>query len=604
MKDNMNDVIYNEMVLTPGFELEFAVGTTYSLNVEAFFAITMVFAGLGEANESDYKSPLRFLEGLRQANRKMAVFCNRGGLQLPRNHERSSLCAMLDKSVFEVPDGRKGKELANFHPKIWVIKERSLDNPEVQQIKLLVMSCNLTKSTDLDVAVSMTAEIKKKVPVGLQKKHEPLKIMLEELANRADENKKKEIKKLAKEIDRLGAFELGPQFEDYDFFPLWFGKNLNEKFNKKSIIEDTISGQKMIIVSPFIDKGMLEKLNDYNFSDEKILITRKESLTRDIWNLYDDDKIWVPSQIKDDNGLLFNLHAKMYFSQESRAETSLWVGSANATQSGFHRNTEFLLRLKYKSANELCQNFKKMFCDGKRFHPQNDFEDIELIGEDERIELEKEVRRFLNTNELSAQVVQEKGETYKIVITAERPIGIDGIVWISPFQMPKNKQKFAGQRCELKATKMVDLSEFYVLSVKSSDGKDEIEMVIKIPTNGIPEERDNTIVRTLIPNKETFLEYVNMMLTDEPYELSAWKQCSGEVSNKSKNHVDYHYNPMSIYESMLKIAATKPEQIKKVKEFVEDLSKDEKIVPLDFTKMMNVFDEALIAQNRTVKKKN
>ena len=30
----MNDLIYNEIVATPGYELEFAVGTTYSLDAE------------------------------------------------------------------------------------------------------------------------------------------------------------------------------------------------------------------------------------------------------------------------------------------------------------------------------------------------------------------------------------------------------------------------------------------------------------------------------------------------------------------------------------------------------------------------------------------
>lgn len=35
----MNDVIYNEIVATPGYELEFAVGTTYSLDVDALSLI-------------------------------------------------------------------------------------------------------------------------------------------------------------------------------------------------------------------------------------------------------------------------------------------------------------------------------------------------------------------------------------------------------------------------------------------------------------------------------------------------------------------------------------------------------------------------------------
>ena len=120
----MNDLVYNEIVATPGYELEFAVGTTYSLDAEAFLAVALSFARLGDVTDADFQSPFRLLEGLRQANNRVAIFCNRGGLQPPMR--TNPLYAMLDKSVFEVADERKGKELANFHPKIWVIKERSL----------------------------------------------------------------------------------------------------------------------------------------------------------------------------------------------------------------------------------------------------------------------------------------------------------------------------------------------------------------------------------------------------------------------------------------------------------------------------------------------
>ena len=137
----MNDLIYNELVATPGYEIEFAVGTTYSMDAEAFLAVAMSMAHLGEANEME--SPVRLLEGIRQANRRVAIFINRGGLQPPVR--KNPLYAMLDKSVFEVADERRGKELANFHPKLWIIREHSLDNASRRQIKLIVLSRNLTK---------------------------------------------------------------------------------------------------------------------------------------------------------------------------------------------------------------------------------------------------------------------------------------------------------------------------------------------------------------------------------------------------------------------------------------------------------------------------
>lgn len=172
----MNDLVYNEIVATPGYELEFAVGTTYSLDAEAYLAIALSFARLGDATDADFQSPLRLLEGLRQANKRVAIFCNRGGLQPPVR--TNPLYAMLDKSVFEVADESKGKELANFHPKIWVIKEHSLDDRSKRQIKLIVMSRNLTKDSSLDIAVTMTAPLGIRTNAELRRKHQPLKDLL------------------------------------------------------------------------------------------------------------------------------------------------------------------------------------------------------------------------------------------------------------------------------------------------------------------------------------------------------------------------------------------------------------------------------------------
>ena len=57
----MNDLIYNELVATPGYELDFAVGTTYSLDAEAYLAVALSFARLGEAGPEDFNYPLRLL---------------------------------------------------------------------------------------------------------------------------------------------------------------------------------------------------------------------------------------------------------------------------------------------------------------------------------------------------------------------------------------------------------------------------------------------------------------------------------------------------------------------------------------------------------------
>ena len=206
----MNDVIYNEIVATPGYELEFAVGTTYSLDVDAFMAIALSFARLGEFTDADFQTPLRLLEGVRKANDRIALFCNRGGMTPPVR--KNSLSAMLDKSVFEVANDAWGHELANFHPKIWIIKERSIEHPEQRQIKLIVLSRNLTKDTSLDVVATLTAPMKGSTQ-KLRRKHAPSKDLLMRLADKAGAKGKK-VRRLANDIDTLGEFELHNPHKD------------------------------------------------------------------------------------------------------------------------------------------------------------------------------------------------------------------------------------------------------------------------------------------------------------------------------------------------------------------------------------------------------
>lgn len=414
----MNDLVYNEIVATPGYELEFAVGTTYSLDAEAFLAIALSFARLGDVTDADFQSPFRLLEGLRQANSKVAIFCNRGGLQPPVR--MNPLYAMLDKSVFEVADERKGNELANFHPKVWVIKERSLDNQDKRQVKLIVMSRNLTKDTSLDCAVSMTAPLGVRTNADLRRRHQPLKDLLLILAEKAVADKRKKIRKLSNEIDTMGAFELEPPYESYEFLPIHFGENLNSEID----FETELPGERMAVVSPFIDATTLTWLNNFRPKQEKILITRMDSLSPEIMDLYSGEnrEVWVMTQVAEQNDIQsMNLHAKMYFSWGPKTGgIHLWLGSANATHSGFYRNSEFLLKLTLKRGRGQFEDFKSEFCDDKKQMCESitSLPELEPTHEDHTLAIN--VRKgLINRNNLSAEIVECDGE-YNVIVSAKK----------------------------------------------------------------------------------------------------------------------------------------------------------------------------------------
>lgn len=587
----MNDLVYNEIVATPGYELEFAVGTTYSLDAEAFLAIALSFARLGDVTDADFQSPFRLLEGLRQANSKVALFCNRGGLQPPVR--MNPLYAMLDKSVFEVADERKGNELANFHPKVWVIKERSLDNPNKRQVKLIVMSRNLTKDTSLDCAVSMTAPLGVRTNAELRRKHQPLKDLLMILAEKAVADKRKKIRKLANEIDSMGAFELEPPYEDYEFLPIHFGDNLNSEID----FEIELPGERMAVISPFIDVTTLTWLNNFRQKQEKVLITRMDSLSPEIMELYSGEnrEVWVMSQIAEQNDIQpMNLHAKMYFSWGPKTGgIHLWLGSANATHSGFYRNSEFLLKLTLKRGRGQFEDFKSEFCDEKKQMCERITSLPEVETEKENNSLAISVRKnLISRNNLTAQVVNT-GDDYIITIYAKRIKEIRGKITLAPIQEQWNEAELTSelQRCRIKVTTRSHLSEFYILKVEPFDEDvSPVKIALKINTTGIPEDRDDHIFRSLIDTRDKFLNYVEMMITDRPQELASLMISDAEswasMANSQSNH-----RCNSLYESLLRIAATNPERLDDVNDLVNRL--DVKIIPESFAQMCAKFKQSI-----------
>lgn len=587
----MNDLVYNEIVATPGYELEFAVGTTYSLDAEAYLAIALSFARLGDATDADFQSPLRLLEGLRQANKRVAIFCNRGGLQPPVR--TNPLYAMLDKSVFEVADESKGKELANFHPKIWVIKEHSLDDRSKRQIKLIVMSRNLTKDSSLDIAVTMTAPLGIRTNAELRRKHQPLKDLLFILADKANAYKRKKIKQLANELDTMGSLKLAHPYEDYEFLPIHFGENLNPAINLRQVLP----GERMAVVSPFIDAETLVWLNDYRRTQEKLLITRLDSLTPEIMELYSGGnmEVWVMSQIAEQNDIQpMNLHAKMYFSWGIKGGgINLWLGSANATHSGFYRNSEFMVKLKLKRGRNQFEDFKAEFCDEKKQMCERitSLPDIETVKEDNSLAISVR-KNLISRNNLTAQVVST-GDDYIITVNAKRIKDIHGKITLAPIQEPWNEVELTPelQQCRVKVTTRSHLSEFYILKVVPFDEDiTPVKIVIKINTTGISEDRDDHIFRSLIDTRDKFLNYVEMMITDRPQELaSLMLQTDDTISMGSNAMVTHRGN--TLYESLLRIAATNPDRLEDIEDLVNRL--DTKVVPDSFRQMSEMFKRSI-----------
>ncbi|MDE6668928.1 MAG: hypothetical protein K2K26_04485, partial [Muribaculaceae bacterium] len=263
----LQEHLYGDLLApTQGYSTDFALGMTYCLSFEAMLNAYLAFGMLGEMDDNVIQSPHPLLEAITRSSEKVVVFCNKGGIIVPPTIRK--IYSLMERNIFEVFDKQNNK--ANFHPKLWLIREINNDNKKDVLLKLIVTSRNLAYTDTIDCIVSLIGKVGSASVKN--KKHYPLVAFIKSVVKESNigEAQKKSVLKLATDLERVEKFDVEAPFEDYDFYPYLF----NYDFGLQQV-EEYLVGTESIIISPFLDKKMLSKLNPedrYN----RILITRKE----------------------------------------------------------------------------------------------------------------------------------------------------------------------------------------------------------------------------------------------------------------------------------------------------------------------------------------
>ena len=554
----------------------------------------MAFGMLGEFDETIRQSPAYLLESIRRGSDRFILFCNKGGIQVPQNSQ--TIYSLFESSIQEVVDN--DKMTANFHPKMWVISE--INDKDEEQIRLLILSRNLTYSDDIDVIVSMRGRL---LPEGRRSKnarrHQPLQWFLTNLADQLPAgDKKQQVLRMADDILRIERFDMDEPFIDdaYDFFPVWFGHQAPDTPSLKDILARS---ERLMIVSPFVDTAMLQLLAARRIKDSyKVLVTRSENISQEVLDTFDE--VYAVNDTMLDNTVTpVNLHAKLYLTQcwtGDRRGHFLYLGSANATNNAFHRNTEMTVAFQFRQTR------------GERFFAMRD----EILGNENRyvriteptaIDTTEQRQRELGLEHAlkyamraikSATITPGKTDelydislatTQKYIQQAKRELKrelTDFGITLRPLQcdqtIPWDK--------EMRLTDIyrLHLSEFYVLEIR--DGELSKRALCKVPTNGMPAMRDNWIYQSVVDTREKFMNYVALMLSDDPVEMLSMQDFLTS-ENGGSSSAQQAQNYPQIYEQLLRVAYSSPRMLRDVNELVNRLGAN--VVPQDFAQMLEKF---------------
>ena len=627
-----NRLIYGDLLAPPpGYNLGMAVCTTYSLDLETLIA-SLVAIGLNEATDTELlRNPVNTLHAIERVSKKIVVFCEAGQTRIPT--VSSPLHLLLEKMIVPIalPESYIKGQYPSFHPKTWVIQYVSKNQKPIY--RFLVMSRNLTFDRSWDVSVALEG---KKEPGGKTKVRPLLDFLgfLRDTISSQDPDRWQKRGIVDNMYDALqevrfrsGEDVRGFKDDSFEILPLGIYDEPNAKVYDKDPLFDMFNDtpghgiHDMVIISPFISKGAIKKLDaDSKWltkSSRRVLITRREELSKLKGALHNTDVYVMQDAIVNGENELSedgetiqpkkqDIHAKLYLSVKD-SQVNLCLGSMNASEKGLGvkatdkpgllkdskeavvANVEMMLRLSTSPyyLNKLSL-LKDLMGEDDKSNPficvDPDTEKDEG-KEDKENPNEKTFKRVCRLR-LKGEVIPS-GDNYDITLTCSGG-AIPSGVKITPLRAKKLSRDL-DKTVSFPNLRLLDLSEFYTVTIGEGDNK--VQGLILVPTKGIPEDREKGIITDIISDQKKFAEYVAISLGESPEQFMI-DVLDSEDKKKGEKGSGVSPSLTALYERMLRVACDEPERLKDIQRLVR-LIDDEKIVTPEFKDMYRTFMSAL-----------
>ena len=595
-------VAFDQLRPPAGYELDFALLTTYTLDLEALLALPLSLVARSDNGLEELLSdPLLLIEALRRARERIHVFVDRAGIAIPRT--RRELYALLEPSVHPVRAPGGGA----FHPKVWVLRFMSGNGAPL--IRIAVLSRNLTFDRSWDIALATESSPRpKKQCAGSHSLAEFVHRLPELCAEPPNPTVRNKIRALAKEVSRTRFPAPEGFFDDPVEFHV-YGMNKRRVPGKPSQL--TSNGVDILAVAPFIGRTALDTVARMG-TGEKILVSTREQLDK-----LPDDALTGWSQIftlsdatldeskDEDDGRSHGLHAK-FIGVEHGWNVTWFMGSANLTQSAISgRNVEVMAALSARKGRHDgnsgygIQRFLKsgfeMLCEP--YQPgKPEAESPEIEEALKRLETAREA--LLNADLKGVCFPSGENWTLRLEGFVDLP-NTDVEIRVWPISLTE-KQALPLQFPLTWTIPIQWLTRLvaFRLHVPVS-GVDDIGMTMSLPVDGIPDDRMHHVLRSLIGDSERFMAFIRALLggldgmvewargSDASGGVTPWESVSGEEP---------------LLEGLVRSASRDPGRLEPVRRLIKEFRKTDegrRIVPDDFLALWNAVEDALHEDGRS-----
>ncbi len=597
--NHYNNNLFFKDVLAPtdGYEVVYAVGTTYSISMTTFITIPMMLGTSGDielGDVNDETSAMVIMDSIMRASNKFCVFVNTGGIHYDNklNKLGKQLFGLMDNCVFEVNLNKTGKTTFNFHPKVWIIQERNTQGKE--RIKIVVMSKNLTADPNLDIVCELKGEVtfNQELPQNSNSKHKPLVDFLEYLCRYAKADAKAKIRNLEQSIAKVSRFDMSDyhdSFIDYHFLPIGIGA---EYQGKNALSEIVGKRQECMLVSPFLDKSIITEFIK-NKTGYKRLVTRTDSLlniTKEDFDKFND--VYVIKEAATDEGnevnLAMDIHAKIYLVNPSVSSFAhkLFLGSANATKNAFHNNVEFMIGLTLNSASRQFAAIQQQLLsiDSKGIPTKESiFEKAYYpIGIEKKMvddSGKQTLRQAIVNLSKTKGVVEYDGEQkqYSIVLNNIKPMEN---VWISPLMRPDLKTLIS-ENIVFSGMTLEQMCSFFVIEANNA-GLDEngevatVNTIVKLDLRKMPKDvdRKHSVFHHFIDTLDKIFNYLTFLASDNKQDvLDAIYRHTHQKDSQKKSSSFIAIG--GLFEKLMKSSSTIPDDIvKDMRKVLTDANKE------------------------------
>lgn len=571
-----------------GFRLDYAVATTFTLDLNSALMIPLALAGAAAAAVTD---PISIMESLRSAADRLDLFCQAGALVLPVR--ASDLVALLEPVVHEVRRPRPGYL---FHPKVWAL--RYIDPSDAEAYRVLVLSRNLTGDRSWDVVLRLDGD----ATGSPRKSNRPLADFIAALPGLSRDSlpasRRNAIEELADDLRRV-EWEPLDDVREIVFHPIGMPGR------KKLDVDALFGGYRRLVVSPFVTDGGLSLLMPASESNSRgTVIARAEQLDRlaadtlrgvdayvvsPLAGIRDTDVDADESAIEGDR-LLADLHAKIVIVERAKL-AHVFLGSANATEAAYGGNIEFMCELvggvKEWGVDALVGDdaeFRRVL---DPYAAPNVPPDTAL--DDARWKLEQLLFDAAQVGfELTASEVGDEWAVRVATAAPLPPIPAEITLDLAPYNRPAERQTLASSaRVDLTLGPRpgVEVTPFLILTARTQVRGHLLEhaTTVRAALAGGPEDRLGEILLRQLDTPEKFLRFLLLMLG-----LEAGPAVPGGGGDGDGSGSWFGGASSGVFELLVLAVATNPTAIDRLEEMVVRLRRSERgcaVLPADWDRV-------------------